>query len=123
MLQNFAARMVGRVNRNFLAGIGLLLISGAPQGWLRLVRGRQRWRRLPAPRPTPRENSVEKASSRSVLVYSAFVLPLVARITASGSEARLPPPSIATLRSVEASQKFRLASMLATFALARARAA
>ena len=27
MSQNFAARMVGRVNRNFLAGIGLLLIS------------------------------------------------------------------------------------------------
>ena len=27
MLQNFAARMVGRVNRNLLAGIGLLLIS------------------------------------------------------------------------------------------------
>ena len=55
-----------------------------------------------------------------ILVYSAFVLLLVA-IAASGSEPR-PPPSMATLRSVEASQKFRLASMPATFALARSRA-
>jgi hypothetical protein len=49
------------------------------------------------------------------------VPPLLAASTESGSEAILPPPSTATLRSVETSQKLRFASMLATFAFARAR--
>ena len=100
-----------------MAGEAAVGASGMVAAWLRPLMAAT----LANATADPLRKFRRESFMSSILLYSALAPLLVAAITASGSESRV-PPSMATLRSVEASQKFRLASMPATLARDRSRA-